>query len=362
MDAAINPSFTLVIGGEEITTTQLADWIDQHVSSDSVWLNHLATFLQDWLNSDSNISVQTSGSTGKPKTIQLEKSRMVISAKKTNYFFELTENSSALLALSASYIAGKMMIVRALVGGYALHAVEPQSNPLAQVTEPLDFAPLVPMQVLPFLGQEYPVKTILLGGAPVPNQYVSTLEAIEHTAYYLSFGMTETISHIALRALNGSQASSHFHCLEGVHVAADDRGYLIIDAPELADEAIHTNDVVNILNNREFEWLGRADFIINSGGVKIHPEQVEKKLAPHIQLPYFIWKEQNDRLHEQVVLLIESESTIQPDLYKTWFKDLAPFEKPKAIYSVLTFSYTNTGKIKRSETFVKALKDGKRTV
>lgn len=351
MGTSVNKGFQLMIGNEIVSESNLQLWVKKHAHNSAEWIVSIAQFLENWFDDSEYLVVKTSGSTGKPKNIQILKSRMIASAIKTNDFFNLTNNSTALLALSANYIAGKMMLVRALVGRYMIYAIEPQSNPLSAINYTIDFAPLVPMQVLPFLEEPHTVKTILLGGAPVPSSYINLLRKNLNTNYFLSFGMTETISHIALRALNGHSESEYFTCVKGVSISTTTKNQLVIDASDLLDTPLETNDIVSLKNQTEFKWLGRADFIINSGGVKIHPEEVEKRISPYLNKNFFVWKEDDNILQERVVLVIEGNQNTLKINTSEWYKDLHSYEKPKAVYVIPTFCYTESGKIKRKSTF-----------
>ncbi len=351
MATSVNSGFQLLIENEIVSHKTIQYWAKENLGNKSEWIAAIAQFLTHWFDESETLTVKTSGSTGKPKNIQIRKSKMVVSATKTNHFFQLTTSSTSLLALSTNYIAGKMMLVRALVGGYSIYAIEPQSNPLSAISTPIDFAPLVPMQVLPFLGESHSVKTILLGGAPVPPKYLPSLKKDLNTNYFLSFGMTETVSHIALRALNGPSASEYFICVKGVTISTTPSNQLVIEAPDLLDTPLETNDIVSLENQSEFKWLGRADFVINSGGVKIHPEEVEKRIAPYLTENFFVWKEFDETLQERVVLVIEGDEKTLKINPSDWYTNLHSYEKPKTVYVLSSFYYTETGKVKRNETF-----------
>ncbi len=342
-------STVLCINGTDIPASELANQALVNFNSTEDYLITIAQFLQHWLDETPSISVQTSGSTGKPKMVTLLKDRMVSSAKRTNTFFHLNTASNALLALPAEYIAGKMMLVRALVGGYRLIVQPPTSNPLQMLSERIDFTPLVPLQAMASKDQLKQTKTLLLGGAPVSTSMQE--ELLNHagtTAIFQSYGMTETLSHIALRNL--SKRESFYTCLPDVSLALGEQGNLIIHAPGITDNPLETTDAVKLLSPHTFEWLGRLDYVINSGGVKIHPEKVEEKLAPFFEVPLFIHHQSDAILGNAVILIVEQDEPVDEKLQHVAFSSLNRLEKPKEIYSIPKFSRTVTGKIKREET------------
>ena len=273
------------------------------------WENSIYQFLENWFDQSEFILLETSGSTGTPKTIKLSKASMRNSAHMTNNYFELSKDISALLCLPASYIAGKMMLVRAIVGGYNLTTVKPTANPFENLHELIDFAAITPFQLFHSIEslKSKKVKKLIVGGSPISNMLESHAMNIP-TALYETYGMTETCSHIALRRFNGLEKSNFFTVLNGISIHKDERHCLIIEAPHLLDSEIITNDIVEIISPKSFKWLGRYDSVINSGGVKIHPEQVEKKLENVISVGFFIGSIPDEQLGEKVVLFIESQS------------------------------------------------------
>lgn len=348
MGGSLNPGFTLVCNEQKISAADLPAWATQHLDHDAAYVSDLAQFITEWLNADSYLAVKTSGSTGTPKVQRVAKTRMQASAAATNTFFELGPNSTALLALSTNYIAGKMMVVRAFIGGYTLHVQAPEKNPLANLKELLDFAPLVPMQAQAGIQHLSNVRKLLLGGAPVTDSLRNELvKAAGETQIFQSYGMTETLSHVALRELTA--AEGHYTCLPGITVTEGKRGNLVIHAPDIADAAVETNDAAKMLTPDTFEWLGRLDFVINSGGVKIHPEVVEEKLAPFLNVPFFVHHRPDVELGQAVILVLEGNE-ITHVLPTQALEKLHPYERPKDVYTVPEFNYTETGKIKRSET------------
>jgi len=336
--------------------TDLVDFNDlkslERLSADKPFLNQVIDFLQEWYSSSNKITVHTSGSTGNPKQIELSKWSMRSSAQKTAKYFQFEQGDVALLGLSAKYIAGKMMIVRAIICKLDLILVKPQANPLKSVSQTIDFVPLTPHQLMT-IWNESPssfnnIDTILLGGSPVNYKHMDILPQI-HSNVYQGFGMTETITHIAVRSLTNHEQK--YRLLDGVLVKAGDKGRLIIEADHI-DQSIITNDLVEIYEDQSFKWLGRLDNVINTGGIKVYPETIESKLHPSIgDCAFFVHKQFDEALGQKVVLLIESDEKSIVDKLDKSFELLDRYERPKHIYYVDSFVYTETGKINRKATF-----------
>ena len=228
-------------------------------------------FLKDWFSISHFIEVQTSGSTGTPKTIFLKKEFVINSAKATGTFLKLEKNTSALLCLPVQYIAGKLMVVRALTLGWHLDFFEPSSNPLKNVNKQYDFSAMTPMQLENSLSKINLIKKLIVGGGAVSNQLKEKLKNIS-TKVFATYGMTETITHIALKQLNHLEVQPNFYTLlPNVTIYKDQKNCLVINAPKISESIIFTNDVVDLVATNQFEWLGRFDNVINSGGIKLHP-------------------------------------------------------------------------------------------
>lgn len=262
-------------------------------------------FIVKWMAGETSFTVQTSGSTGPPKNIQLTRKQLIASANRTNDYFQLNSNSTVLMVLSPHTIAGKMMLVRALIGDYSLIIDSPNLNPLKNVTEDtcISFASLVPAQIA-YLINSSPVRfsqieTILLGGAPLNEKIESQLHIL-HNNCYMGFGMTETVSHIAVRKLG----ESHYKALKGVTFSSSDN-QLIIEDKFLNSDKLITTDTVELIDNQHFNWLGRHDFVINSGGVKLHPEQIEQVLSDLILGTFIIASEPDVTFGERCILIAD---------------------------------------------------------
>ena len=307
---------------------------------------HIGDFILAWLDDTDAVKVKTSGSTGKPKKIQLSKKAMVNSAKATAAYFKLGEGTSALLCLPANYIAGKMMLVRAMVMGWNLHVVAPEKDALTQYDNDYDFVAMVPYQVHYSLQDLNKVKKIIIGGGPVSKELEEQLQSVS-TEVFATYGMTETITHVAVRRINGPARSKTFSALPNVKFSQDERECLVISAPNISEEKVVTNDMVTLQSPTSFVWQGRYDNVINSGGVKIFPEKVEEKLSEKIMEPFIIASEKNNELGERVILVIEMTSDSIPD-YSKAFEVLSKYERPKKVISLSKFPYTETGKVKRA--------------
>lgn len=308
----------------------------------------IAVFIIEWFNADSFIKVQTSGSTGTPKLIQLQKENVENSARATIAYFNLVPETRALLCLSTRYIAGKMMLVRALIGGWKLVVTNPDKNPLENVEGDFDFTAMVPFQVYHAMADLDRVKKIIIGGGVVSPTMEAALQKSK-TQAYATYGMTETISHIAVRQINGEGKSAHYTALPDVVFEQTDQGCLMIKAPKIADEIQITNDVVRLISPTQFYFLGRIDNVVNSGGVKIHPETVERHLSEYISTPFFVASEPDEALGQRLILVVETDKSVDELTLSKGFETLSPYERPKKIYTISEFSYTDTEKIKRKE-------------
>ena len=244
------------------------------------YLVSLGVFIEKWVDSNSEISLQTSGSTGAPKAVLMSKQSMVNSALATGSYFKLSPGDSALSCLPFTYIAAKMMFVRAYVLGLELECIKPSSSPLELLSKSYDFCAMVPLQLENSISKLDQIKTLIVGGAPLSTTLINQLKKSTSTVYE-TFGMTETVSHIAVKKI--SESFSLFEVLPSVSIAVDTRNCLLIDAPELASNTIQTNDLVRLHSNTTFEWVGRYDAVINSGAIKISPEKLEQQLEGLIQ-------------------------------------------------------------------------------
>ena len=306
-------------------------------------------FLEKWRDSAEYLKAQTSGSTGTPKIINLLKADMTSSAFATGSFFKFKEGDKHFNPLPAKYIAGKMMLVRSLEWNTDLHFFQPSANPLKFCTKAFTFGVMTPHQLMEGLQSEFKdniqnIETLLLGGSPI-NTTLEHLIANLDTCIYLGYGMTETMSHVALRRVNGKEKSAKYKALEGVTFSQDERDCLVIHTQHLSISKVITNDVVKLINDRAFIWLGRYDNVVNSGGIKLHPEQIEQKISELITREFYLTHEEDDILGQRLVMKIEGPES--SEITKKIQENLSKYETPKQIYFIEKFSRTETGKIIR---------------
>lgn len=309
------------------------------------------SFLKEWENDDDEIILKTSGSTGQPKKMIVKKQWLLNSAKMTGDFFKLQANQTALLCMSPEFVAGKMMILRALIHDMQLLLAPVNSNPLKHLTvEKIDFAAMVPLQVKTILKEEPDklenIKQLIVGGAPLLQTEINALKDYDISVYE-TFGMTETLSHVALKPIH--QNNNVFHALGDVSFSSKNN-CLVIHAPTLGQPNLQTNDVVELLSSQSFIWKGRADFVINSGGVKIHPEEVEKMLETLLPSNrFFVFGVKDVQLGEKVTLICEKDLYIDKNQLDQLFQ-LHPYWKPRNIIYLPHIKRTANGKINRPDT------------
>lgn len=320
--------------------------------------------IQDFLlqlENREDIVLQTSGSTGIPKKIRYSADQLLNSASKTNAFFQFTDSTNALLCMSPKVIAGKMMVARAYIGNYNLQIIEPTKRPLETVREHIDFIAMVPLQLSESLQYDLPklksIQTLLIGGGPISSNLEEALRKNKLTVYH-SFGMTETVSHIALRKV-GFETQENFEALPGI-TFSESENQLIIHAPDLHIDKLETNDLIELKSPTSFKWLGRKDFVINSGGYKLLPELLENRWSKFLKIPFFLWKEKDSKWGEKLVLYLES--TWWPTISESAI--LNEFEKhelPKVYYLCPKFVTTESGKVNRIETAKITIKETRET-
>jgi O-succinylbenzoic acid--CoA ligase len=324
------------------------------VLSTPQWEREIWSFIMEWFSAADSIEVKTSGSTGKPKSIPILKEHMAASAKATIQFLGLKPGDIALLCLPVKYIAAKMMIVRALVGGLDLHFVEPSSAPYLEKLDRIDFAAMVPLQVKAVLerqgaGQLEKIGNLIIGGGFVPIGLEKQLKDLKSNIWQ-TYGMTETVTHIAMRRINGPQASAFYTPLPGVNVSLDERDCLVIDAEQIGVAGLETNDVCELESEGMFRVLGRIDNVVNSGGVKLIPEVIEQKLQGFIEKEFYVAGLPDDTLGERLVIYIQGGQEMNREAFFLWEemeKRLTGYEIPKEIIFKEGFEKTVSGKIIR---------------
>ncbi|HOO95706.1 MAG TPA: AMP-binding protein [Proteiniphilum sp.] len=314
----------------------------------------LALFLKEWYTPSPLLTLHTSGSTGNPKAIAVRKEQMMQSAAITCDYLKLKEGETALLCLPLEYIAGKMMVVRALYGGLNLLLADPSGRPLAGIDHQIDFAAMVPLQVYNSLEREEEkerlmgIGKLIIGGGAIDPQLEAVLKDYPHPIYS-TYGMTETVSHIALRRISGQKATEGYIPLPGVRVKMTEEGTLLIDAPLVADVPVITNDITEIAIDGSFRIMGRKDNVVNSGGIKIQIEAMEEVLRPHIGYPFAVTSIPDPKLGEALVLLI-TPSSDPASIGEICSQYLHRLEQPKHILVVEYIPLTGSGKTDRKAT------------
>ena len=319
----------------------------------NVQCSMIKDFLAEWRSPSPEVRLQTSGSTGRPKVFYADKERLRASARMTCDFLGLREGQTALLCLSCDYIAGKMMVVRALERGLRLVEVAPSNRPLEDLVREhpdikgIDLAAMVPSQVYCSLGHPLlpRIRHLIIGGGAIPAALEERLRALP-TAVWSSYGMTETLSHIALRRVSGAEAEDWYRPLPGVALSLSGEGCLVIDAPALSPERLVTNDLAELLPDGRFRILGRRDNVVISGGLKLHIEEEEERLRPLLPdregRPVFcITCRPHEKLGEEAVVLVERAllTAAQTVLRHPYIKSILPVD---------AVPMTSTGKIDRA--------------
>lgn len=313
----------------------------------------IADFLAEWFDGSDTLQVHTSGSTGTPKQLRVEKQRMMNSAMLTLSFLHLREEDTAMLCMPLQYIAGKMVVVRALVGGLNLIPVAPCGHPMQSLSQTPVFSAMIPMQV--FNSLQVPeeaeklsrIRHLIIGGGAVDEELGKQLRSFPH-AVWSTYGMTETLSHIALRRLNGPEASEWYTPFSNVSLTLSADQTLIIDAPLVSPIQLVTNDIVEFNPQGQFRILGRKDNTINTGGVKVQIEQVEARLKPLLPFTFQITAAPDNKFGERIVLLIQSENPVTEENLHEAFRQLPPYWRPKQIICLPQLPLTGSGKPDRA--------------
>lgn len=356
-------AFRLIINNQSYTQEQLMQ--EGLLLPASEQQREVLTFVRQWLHGQQEFFVHTSGSTGTPKAINISRQRMQASARLTLEAIDILPGEMAVLCIHADFIGGKMMLVRAIEGELPLLVLEPAANPFKTIPAEVQphFAALVPLQLQAILEDPKSIsllnalKAVIVGGAAVSQSLEEALHQVQ-APLYSTYGMTETVSHIALRRLNGPDKQDYFQVLPHIHIGTNERGCLTIDGP-IVEEAVVTNDRVELLGDGKFRWLGRADNVINSGGVKVQAEQLES-LAEGFLAEQGLSNRAlaggvpDKKLGNKVVLLLEGEplnSALEERLKHYLVQQLPLYWAPKEIIYRASFVESTNGKIKRNETW-----------
>lgn len=314
-------------------------------------------FVLDWLNKEEVVIAKTSGSTGIPKEIIIPKNKIVASALQTASFLNINENDIALLCLSCEHIAGKLMAARAFVIGFNLIVAEPSSIPLNNYLHAnIDFIAIVPTQLFMLLDDEktknklQQIRNVIVGGAEIPYSSKQKVKTFPNNIYE-TFGMTETVSHIAMKILSKNNEEDFFRTISSVTVSANENNCLLIYAPHLQEETIVTNDVVEIIDSKTFKWLGRLDNVINSGGIKLYAETIEQKIKKVLPQKFFIAGVADEKFGNRVIIVFETKEKINEEaLFKLIAPVLEKYELPKQVFTMPQFIETLNGKLNRKAT------------
>lgn len=308
------------------------------------WQDKINDVYRRWNDDKAYFEVKTSGSTGSPKTIRLEKKRMHASATMSVEYFGLKKRDKVLLALPADKVGGIMLIIRSIVGGLDLITIEPKLNPILKIDleDKIDFCSLTPAQLAAIFNEEdsksqlKKIKTILLGGSSISSDLESKIQGMSNYFYH-SYGMTETISHIAIRNL--TKKNDYFEALSGVRFENNKEQQLTIHAPAILSGPLLTNDLVELYGDKKMLWRGRKDNVVNSGGIKIIVEEVEAIIRRQFQGEFYLLGEEDAILGEKLVMV----SKLQPPSLDF----LEKLQRPKEVYIRPTFRYTANGKLLR---------------
>ena len=327
------------------------------------YIDQTFAFCQNWLNDKEEFELQTSGSTGTPKKITVNRSQMELSALATQLFFKIKSGSKLLVCLNTQMIGGKMMVVRGISWDADIYLTKPEMNPLQNFDKgkKFDFCAMVPIQVEACLIDKDAIeklsniKILLIGGAPSSADLIDKIMQSEINAYQ-TYGMTETVSHIALAKIEGRELV--YRTLPDIEIGTDNENRLWIEAPMAKEKRLQTNDLVDLIDRHSFKWLGRADFTINSGGIKIQAESLETELSDYINPIYgdvcfFVIGQRDQKLGEKVVLFIETSSKEEKkaqELLTVLKANLKKYYCPKNIYFLPEFIKTDSGKVNRTKT------------
>jgi len=354
---------SLLLNGREFSYESITQTASPHAAVNGYEAKVLE-LVRQWLTGAQEFGLRTSGSTGQPQLITLKRRQLAASAARTGDYFDLGPGDRALVCLNCDFIGGKMMLVRGLERDMHLTVVEPHADPFEEVPAgaEFDFAAFVPLQLRAVLAagraaQLNKMRAILVGGAGVESSLLAEIQQLT-VPVYLTYGMTETASHMALRRLNGPEASPHYRVLPGLHLGQDERGCLTVRGDVTDDQLIVTNDRIELLDKHTFDWLGRVDFVINSGGVKVQAEKVEQVLDVALAelgqaCRAFVAGQPDERLGQAVTAYVEGAPlppAAEHHLLKLLAERLDKYEVPKAVLYVPAFCSTASGKLDRAAT------------
>lgn len=355
--------FKLILKKDSYSLDQI---LNHHVPVASEVEQQTVEFLKEWYANTPNILQMTSGSTGTPKEITLKKEAMKISAQTTIHELKLNKYSNSFLCISPQYVGGKMMIVRALLNEMHLKVGEVDSTPLQPIDKDysIDFFSFVPYQLLQTFKKDLNsiallnrAQAIILGGAAVSEELHFLIKKHLNVPCYSTYGMTETISHVALKLLNTNNQSNYFRAVRGVSFSINHEDCLLVHAPEITGkQTLATNDIVELISETQFNWIGRKDFVINSGGVKIQLEKLEFQLADLFRMnnldhKFILFGKPDQEWGEKLCLLIESDKPIK--YLSKLIQRIDSIYRPKEVHYIHTFEFSGSGKINRKASIQK---------
>lgn len=319
----------------------------QNETEEDDYLNSILNFLSFWKIKE-QFKIMSSGTTGAKKELSFSKKSLIRSAQITIDAFSLKEGDLVINALPLTFVAGKMMFVRAIVGKLRVLVVEPSANPIVKLENKISFSAFTPYQLQHIIEESAEklslFNKIIIGGSKISDKLDSLIQSTK-AEIYETFGMSETLTHIALRPVNGKGKSDYFSVLPAFTISTNEDDCLLINAKHIGNTSIETNDIIRLEGKREFQWVGRKDNVINSGGVKLFPEEIEKKLSKVIDQPFMICKTMDDDLGEKVVLVIESKNDIK--LTDINFSHLSKYEIPKELRLLNQLPRNKNGKLIR---------------
>lgn len=342
----------LLLQGMEYTAGDISRLVAEGAENCPPALWDLYIFLEKWFDASPVITVHTSGSTGTPKELVVRKDRMMQSARLTCEFLNLQAGDTALLCMNLRYIGAMMVVVRSLVAGLNLIVRPASGHPLSDIEEPLRFAAMVPLQVYNTLrvpeekARLEQTDILIIGGGAVDDTLEAEISALP-TAVYSTYGMTETLSHIALRRLNGETASKHYYPFPSVELSLSVESTLVVKAPLICGEVLQTNDIACLYPDGSFTIAGRKDNVINSGGIKIQAEEMEKRLRPFIPVPFVVTSVPDPRLGQALTLLIAGQVDVR-ELESKLQTVLDAYHRPRHIFMTESIPQTENGKTDRA--------------
>ena len=356
-----SPFHSLTVDGSTLNSAEIGRWADELVAKhrSGAWATDLRSTLRELLSDEGVMNTRTSGTTGMPRSHAFSTVDLVASTGITREAFDLKPGDRTLLCLPCEFVGGKMMLVRAMLLGLDLHAIDPRGGVLRNLRteDRFRFAAMVPMQLHTALQHdrervEAQFETVLLGGGPVSESMIDRLQGLR-TRVLLGYGSTEMLTHVALRALNGDDRSEEYAALGGVTFGMDERNCLIVRTPHLTVKEHMTNDIAELVDDRRMRWMGRRDNVILSGGRKIHPERLEAMTAGIVPYPHFFAALPDERLGQSVVLILETgndKRQAPPEVAEDIKGVLYEHERPHRVIAVRDFLRTGSGKVDRAGT------------